>query len=596
LMSSPGLAEEHLNDTVSPDSAFTPPSFPLSPPVSPEHPTTIPPLFPLHDPAAYSATSPSLFGHSVFSEYPTITPSSFSLPSVNHSTSPEYPAIAPTSFPLHYPVSPAYPAIPPSIPCRPASGSSISQPWQDRVTINMLPEDALLEIFDWYLKGTRFIFYKIEIWQVLGHVCRKWRNLVFGSPHRLNLQLFCTSNKPVKKMLDIWPPLPIIVLGERTTTDEDNNIIAALEQNDRVCQIRLKYLQNSLWEKVFTVMREPFPVLTSMELHSSGEEPPTVSDSFLGRSAPHLQFLQLCGVPFPGLHKLLPSATHLVTLHIWDVSRSGYIPPEAMVTALSALTMLKEFKLQFRSHRSFPDRERRHPPPLTRSVLPALIHFTFRGVTEYLEDLVARIDAPLLDRLEITFFRQLIFHTPQFAQFIGRTPNLMAYDEAHVVFTNYTAELQLARRRGLRLEIHCNQSEWQLSMLAQVCTSSLPLIFSLEHLYIHEYGLILTRPLWEDDIEDVQWLELLHPFTTVKALYLSRDITSRIAPALEELAGERATEVLPTLQSLFLEELEPSEPVQKAIDKFVGTRQLSNHPIVISHWNGKPAPWWMAND
>jgi hypothetical protein len=464
--------------------------------------------------------------------------------------------------------------------------------------IDMLPEDALLEVFDCYLKGSRFIFYNIEVWQVLGHVCQKWRNLVFGSSHRLNLQLFCTGNKHVKKMLDIWPPLPIIVLGERTTSDEvhEDNIVVALKQNDRVCQIRLRGLQNLLWEKVFTIMREPFPALTSMELRSSGGEPSTVSDSFMGRSAPHLQFLQLHGVPFPGLPKLLLSTTHLVTLHLWDVSRFGYITPEAMVTALSALTMLKDFQLQFQSHRSCPDRERRHPPLLTRSVLPALIQFIFGGVAEYLEDLVARIDAPLLDRLEITFFRQLIFHTPQFAQFIGRTPNLMASDEAHVAFTIYKAELQLARYRGLRLEIYCDQSDWQLSMLAQVCTSSVPLISSLEHLYIHEYEIMFFRPCWEDDIENVQWLELLHPFTTVKALYLSRDITSRIAPALEELVGERATEVLPALQSLFLEELNPSEPVQKAIDKFVATRQLSNHPIVISHWNGKPAPWWTVND
>jgi hypothetical protein len=463
----------------------------------------------------------------------------------------------------------------------------------------LLPEDTLLEIFDWYLKENRFIslFYKIEVWQVLGHVCRKWRNLVFGSLHRLNLQLFWTGNKPVKKMLDIWPPLPIIILGERGTTDEDN-IIVALEQNDRVCQIRLKYLQNSLWEEVFTVMQKPFPALISMELHSSaaGEEPSMVSDSFLGRSAPHLQSLHLRGVPFPGLPKLLLSATHLVTLHLQDVSRSGYIPPEAVVTALSALPMLKEFQLQFQSRRSCPDQERRHPPPLTRSVLPALICFIFRGVTEYLEDLVARIDTPLLDRLKITFYRQLIFHSPQFAQFIGRIPNLMAYDEAHMVFTNYKAELRLARYRGLKLEIYCIQLDRQLSLLAQVCTSSVPLISSLEHLYIHENETgLLIGPYREDDIENVQWLELLRPFTNVKALYLSLDITSRIAPVLEELVGERATEVLPALQSLFLE-VKPSEAVQKAIDKFVATRQLSNHLIVISHWNGKPAPWWRVND
>ncbi len=185
-----------------------------------------------------------------------------------------------------------------------------------------------------------------------------------------------------------------------------------------------------------------------------------------------------------------------VTLHLWDVPRSGYIPLEAMATALSSLTRLETFWLSFKSPRSCPGRVRRHPPPPTRSVLPALTHFIFRGITEYLEDLVARIDAPLLDWLEITFFRQLIFHTPRFAQFIGRTPNFVAHDEAHVVFTNYKAELKLARYRGLKLEIYCSQSDWLLSMLTQVCSSSLPLISSLEYLYIHEYGVGLIRPCW----------------------------------------------------------------------------------------------------
>jgi hypothetical protein len=185
-------------------------------------------------------------------------------------------------------------------------------------------------------------------------------------------------------------------------------------------------------------------------------------------------------------------------------------------------------------------------------------------VSEYLEDFVARIDAPLLDRLEIMFFRQLVFHTPRLAQFIGRTPSLMAHDEAHAIFSIYKAEFTLPQTiRGLKLEIECGEPDWQLSMLAQICCSSLPLVSSLEHLYIHENEVNPSlQPRWQDDIENVQWLELLQPFTTVKALYLSRDIAARIAPALGELVGARATEWLPALQSLLLEELRPSGPVQ----------------------------------
>ena len=133
------------------------------------------------------------------------------------------------------------------------------------------------------------------------------------------------------------------------------------------------------------------------------------------------------------------------------------------------------------------------------------------------------------------------------------------------------------------LGISCRQSDWQLSSVTQVCSSSFPeaYISTVEHLYICEDKYM--KPRWEDDIEGSQWLEVLHPFTAVKYLYLSREFASRIVPALQELAGE----VLPSLQNLFLEDLHPSEPAQGAIGKFVAARQLASHPIAISHWDGK---------
>jgi hypothetical protein len=41
------------------------------------------------------------------------------------------------------------------------------------------------------------------------HVCRRWRHIVFGSPHRLNLELTCTGRTPTRDRLDIWPALPL---------------------------------------------------------------------------------------------------------------------------------------------------------------------------------------------------------------------------------------------------------------------------------------------------------------------------------------------------------------------------------------------------
>jgi hypothetical protein len=212
----------------------------------------------------------------------------------------------------------------------------------------------------------------------------------------------------------------------------------------------------------------------------------------------------------------------------------------------------------------------------------------FRGVGEYLEDLVARIDAPLLDNLQATFFHQLIFDTPQLTRFISRTPKLNAPNNARLAFSGKDVSVTLSRTfdREIKLAISCSQSDWQLSSLAQVCSSSFPQapILAVEHLFIVRAS---QRSRWKDDIENSQWLELLHPFTAVKGLHIPQEFTPRVAPALQELVGERVTEVLPALQTLFLEEPLSSGPVQEAIGKFVAARQLADCPIVVSRWERK---------
>jgi hypothetical protein len=79
-------------------------------------------------------------------------------------------------------------------------------------------------------------------------------------------------------------------------------------------------------------------------------------------------------------------------------------------------------------------------------------------------------------------------------------------------------------------------------------------------------------------------LELLLPFVTVKSLYLSKEFAPGIAAALQELFGAIITKVLPSLQNIFVEWLEPSGSFQENIEQFVAARQLSDHPITISVW------------
>ena len=106
-----------------------------------------------------------------------------------------------------------------------------------RVTIDILDDDVLLEIFDHYaddaLKRGKY-----EEWQMLVHVCQKWRYIVFRSPLRLNLQILCSEGTPVREKLAVWPPLPIKIVhhnhSPRPTPGAESNIMTALVHTDRV--------------------------------------------------------------------------------------------------------------------------------------------------------------------------------------------------------------------------------------------------------------------------------------------------------------------------------------------------------------------------
>ena len=464
------------------------------------------------------------------------------------------------------------------------------------ISIDTLPDDALLEIFDHHMCSVRLeqLSQTVEkAWQSLVHVCRRWRCIVFGSPRRLDLCLVCTGRTSVRDRLDVWPALPLIIVDKGDSSTRSigyvDNIVAALERTNRVCQIELEDYWSSDMEIFLAEMQQPFPELTNLCLWSNDKMAAVVPDSFLGGSALRLEDLTLDGFRFPGLPKLLLSATHLRYLYLNYIPHSGYISPDVMVTTLSTLTSLVSLELKFLSPRSCPDWASRRPPPSTRSVLPVLTNFWFKGVSEYLEDLVACIDAPRLGRFGITFFNDLVFDTPQLIQFISRTPKLKALENAHINLHAHAASIDSSShtsRHGddLRVEILCKGLDWQLSSLEQLCTSCLPSLSMLECLYLFES----PQAFQNDNIDNGLWLGVLRVFGAVNFLCLSEKAASRVAPALQELRvveGESLPAVLPTLKSIFLRwrPSGPDRPVPEGIRVFVAARQVAGHLIAVSH-------------
>ena len=451
-----------------------------------------------------------------------------------------------------------------------------------QVTISTIPDDVLLEIFKSYVDQN----YNENAWHTLVHVCQKWRYAVFDSPRWLHLELRCTNKTPVKKMLDAWPALPIVIDSVITnlTPSDETNIISALNQHDLVCRIKVLGIPNSLLESA--VMKKRFPELTCLTLHSNEQNAPVIPDSFLGGSAPRLQSLEFRGIPFPfpALGKLLLSATDLVALRLWDVPYSGYISPEQIVTSLSALSMLQILSIRFRCPRSRADRERQHLSPLKRLVLPSLTEFYFKGDSEYLEGIVGRIDAPALDWITIDFFNQLVSETPLLRDFLCRTAVFQEPHQADVFFSESTIKFMLSQREGmadrhmLEVVISCRVSGGQISSLAQFCSTSLPPLLSLERLGIYGAN---TTPRYSDNMGGSQWLEILHPFVTVRDLALSSEVARHVAPALREPTGNTAAEVLPALRRVFVDGFRTSESYWEALSQFITARQLSGHPVSV---------------
>jgi hypothetical protein len=454
------------------------------------------------------------------------------------------------------------------------------------ITINILPDDVLLEIFDFWVSD-------VELrWRLLGHVCRRWREIVFASPRRLNLQILCTHRTPVKTDLGIWPTFPITIvydIPQRSRGDDrsrgEDNIIAALEHKDRVYKVRLRVWYSQL-AKITAVMREPFPLLTHLDIvatpatRSDGVEfVPVLPIDFLGGSAPRLHYLSLLSVPFPTIRTILLSTNNLVSLCLYRIPQTGYISPEAMLACLAVLSKLERFDLGFLS---VPDQTRRPPITEIQTVLPALTNFTFLGTSEYLEDLVARINSPKLDQIRIDFVNQPAnFQASQLSQFIGRTGPVFSHAEA-TFSDEYTFSMHPQTIRPPwylstpGIIIRWGKVDWRVSHVVQAISQfkMSATLSNVVHLKLElDHG--RARQL-EGSTYDVEWQRFLRQFSNVKTLYVSRKLAPHISLVLEEIAEGMAAEVLPSLDLIWLGGQRAS-----SIKKFVASRRLADRRVTV---------------
>ena len=450
----------------------------------------------------------------------------------------------------------------------------------DYVTIDILPDEVLLGIFDFFIcRNKSLLSFTAQPWVRLLHVCRRWRSIVLSAPLRLDLRIISRCRRPTKEIFDIWPTLPIALRMSRLHPEPEDNIIAALEYKDRISEIFLPNDSNNTLARITEAMEHPFPVLTVLSIWSTDQTEMVLPDSLLGGCAPRLRSLRLHNVAFPSLPKLLLSATGLVELSLSEMTHSEWITPEAMVDYLSLLTGLEQLRIDFKSSRRHLDRTNRRPHS-TRTIHLTLTTLYFQGAAEYLDGLFASVDAPLLERVDINkLFDPPTFDVMRIASLTGLTETFEMPDQACMLFAHDFVDVMISSRQGttgdkmLRLSMTWKFSDWYLTRAYYPSSPR----FTIESRRQR------TRATTQDKGR-THWLDLLCFFPTTENLYLFNRIALCIAFALQELSPEGATEVLPALQNLFIEDLRPSGLLETAIGGFIAARQLSGRPVAVQRW------------
>ena len=316
----------------------------------------------------------------------------------------------------------------------------------------------------------------------------------------------------------------------------------------------------------------PFSALTYLSLESISDDV-GLPDMFLGGSAPSLQTLLLVGITFLALPKLLLSTTQLVTLQ-FDFP-FGYISPHAMATCLAALPNLRQLLIEFQETVPYPGQSYLPTP----SILPSLTSFRFHGTGNYLEDLLAQIDAPTLQTLSVTLWGEdPVVGFSQLFRFVSRAERLRPPIRTMVEFDYWKVLLKFIPSNGFDLVIVGHTLAEQVESMAVVCREFSPLLSHVERLDLHCNHLPpLTRYMDSRD-----WLEIFRPFITVKNLYVSKQLRRQIVPAMRALSSEGALDILPELHTLFLEELQQYKSAQLSIiDTLIATRLLFGIPVAI---------------
>jgi hypothetical protein len=395
-------------------------------------------------------------------------------------------------------------------------------------------------------------------------------------------------------MLAHSPPLPIVIdyfQGDEFFTGEEDGIIVALEQRDRVFRIRLGVPLSNM-RMLIMAIDEEYPVLEYLILAHLLEGNSTglmLPEAF---QAPHLRHLMLLGFTLPIRPRLLATAVGLIILSM-DLPIN--IPPS---TLLQWISFMPQLEMLMVASLPVPNRDVKrqlvHSPITTHATLPNLRWFAFQGGSAYLEAVVSRITAPRLEKLSIEFFKQLTFSVPCFVQFMNTSEHLK-FDSAKLEFSGKHIDVEFysreeAKKNALSISVYCYHLDWQISSVAQISNSLSQIFSTVEYLTLkHEVHSQSSEE--HNEVDRSEWHKLFRSFSNVKTLRIEGGLVKELSCCLQPGDGELPLELLPELQELTYSE---SGDTGDAFTSFIDARQNAGRPVTLVRPGPRSVPLFFS--
>jgi hypothetical protein len=329
---------------------------------------------------------------------------------------------------------------------------------------------------------------------------------------------------------------------------------------------------------MLTALDKTFPTLEALSFRSGNKHTTRgLPDNFV---APRLRSLKLRNIAISAKSLFLTNATNVIILQIEQFPPFGDLNPRNLVMLFSSLPQLESLSITFSfypTHMTSWEHTQ-----TTRIVLPRLWRFKYQGHIGYLENLLALINAPILQYFYVACFWKSTFFPPPISEVIGAIQGL----------DFQTAEVSI-NPKGVHIAFHSAQPSVSLPsftftfytvhnrpdspFMAQIY-SAIPALPSV-------HGLVLKS---NQKVCNEHWYSILQLFAGVRTLRTDISLAADLSDALRHGNGAAMKCLLPKLSELVV--VSEGDLVDGPIISFVHELRLIGHHIDLRVIKEHPPP------